>query len=80
VVLPDARFVAEVVPDRHRRPDPHDRRRHLVSLTTAGTDLVARLRRDGGEVERGLLACLNQRERNTLHRLLLELHRSIDDG
>jgi DNA-binding MarR family transcriptional regulator len=57
-----------------RRPDPSDRRRHAVTITPAGAELLDRLRRDGDELERDMLACLDVHEQTTLHRLLLKLH------
>src|SRR5262245_16813589 len=62
-----------------RRADPSDRRRHAVTLTPAGTQLLSRLRHDGEDLERGMLACLDAGERRALHRLLLKLHDAMNE-
>jgi DNA-binding MarR family transcriptional regulator len=56
-----------------RRRDPDDRRRHLVSLTPAGKELLAELRKLMKAVEAEFLAPLDAEQRRTLHGLLLEL-------
>jgi DNA-binding MarR family transcriptional regulator len=56
-----------------RRRDPLDRRRHLVSLTAAGTEELGRLRAIAKRVEKDFLAPLTPDERRVLHELLLEL-------
>ena len=56
-----------------RRRDPRDRRCHLVTLTPAGEQALARLREILGSVEDEFLAPLGGEQRETLHRLLLEL-------
>jgi DNA-binding MarR family transcriptional regulator len=56
-----------------RRRDPRDRRCHLVSMTPAGKDALARLRTILQRVQEELLAPLDPEQRETLHTLLLEL-------
>jgi DNA-binding MarR family transcriptional regulator len=56
-----------------RRRDPQDRRRSLVTITTAGTRELQRLRSIAKELEMELLAPLAPEDRETFHRLLNEL-------
>jgi DNA-binding MarR family transcriptional regulator len=56
-----------------RRRDPGDRRRHLVSLTSAGKEALGKLRAIAKQVEKDFLAPLDAAERRTLHALLLQL-------
>jgi DNA-binding MarR family transcriptional regulator len=56
-----------------RRPDPHDRRRHVITLTGDGRTLMRELRRAGDAVERRMLDCLGDDERSDLHDLLVKL-------
>ena len=61
----------------HRQPDPNDRRRHALTLTPTGAALLQRLRRDGEDLERQMLACLDPDERAALHQLLLKLYHAM---
>jgi DNA-binding MarR family transcriptional regulator len=56
-----------------RRPDPEDRRRHIVSLTAAGRRQLAKIRVLARRVEEEFLLPLDLKERATLHDLLLRL-------
>jgi DNA-binding MarR family transcriptional regulator len=61
-----------------RRRDLVDRRRHLVSLTSAGSEELAALRAIAKKVEKEFLAPLDAEQRRALHTLLLELARHHD--
>ena len=50
-----------------------------MTLTPAGGRLMARLTRDGDQLERAMLACLDARDQAELHRLLLTLVRAMND-
>ncbi|HLY93955.1 MAG TPA: MarR family winged helix-turn-helix transcriptional regulator [Gaiellaceae bacterium] len=56
-----------------RRRDPNDRRRQMVSLTAAGRRELGKLRKMVKSLEEEFLAPLDDAERETLHRLLLEI-------
>ena len=56
-----------------RRRDPEDRRRHLVKLTPAGTETLARLRSVIKNFEKQFLAPLDADERETFLSLLQRL-------
>jgi DNA-binding MarR family transcriptional regulator len=56
-----------------RQPDPTDRRRNTITLTTAGHAILQDLRGAGDQVEEHLLDCLTTAERTDLHRTLLKL-------
>ncbi|QVQ51792.1 MarR family transcriptional regulator [Spiractinospora alimapuensis] len=56
-----------------RAPDASDRRRNVVTLTPAGTEIVARLDRVLADVQDTLLAPLTPEERETLVHLLARI-------
>jgi DNA-binding MarR family transcriptional regulator len=56
-----------------RRRDPSDRRRHVVEMTASGRKTLAKLRALSKRLEEDFLAPLDERERQVLHSLLLEL-------
>jgi len=61
-----------------RRRDVTDRRRHLVSLTTAGKRQLARFRTIVQKVEDEFLAPLDDETRASLHAVLLTLAENTD--
>jgi DNA-binding MarR family transcriptional regulator len=61
-----------------RLRDPGDRRRHLVQLTDAGRDALARAEQAEGAVADEVLAALSNDERDTLHELLTRALRGIE--
>ncbi|UWZ52247.1 winged helix-turn-helix transcriptional regulator [Dactylosporangium aurantiacum] len=56
-----------------RTVDPADRRRHTLTLTTDGADLLAKLRAQIDAVEAVMLGGLPGHERDQLHGLLRRL-------
>jgi MarR family transcriptional regulator, lower aerobic nicotinate degradation pathway regulator len=56
-----------------RRRDPHDRRRHLVTLTPEGKRTLSRMRAIARQSENEFLDPLSEEERATLHALLFRL-------
>jgi DNA-binding MarR family transcriptional regulator len=61
-----------------RLRDPHDRRRHLVQLTTAGRTALTRSGRAQQAIEDEVLGALEPDERNTLRQLLARALRSVE--
>jgi DNA-binding MarR family transcriptional regulator len=61
-----------------RLRDPIDRRRHLVQLTEAGREALARAEQAEGQIEDQVLAALSDSERATLHELLTRALRGIE--
>ncbi|MFK3983556.1 MarR family winged helix-turn-helix transcriptional regulator [Micromonospora sp. NPDC050397] len=62
-----------------RRRDPADRRRHIVLLTEAGTEVLTGVDTAMTAVERELLAHLTPAEVATLHDLLTRINTSAHD-
>jgi DNA-binding MarR family transcriptional regulator len=56
-----------------RQRDPHDRRRHVVSITGAGKRQLSRLRSIAKELEDEFFAPLAPADREIFHELLLQL-------
>jgi DNA-binding MarR family transcriptional regulator len=56
-----------------RQRDPHDRRRHVVSITPAGKRELGKIRALVGKVEEDFFAPLDERDRKAFHELLLRL-------
>ena len=56
-----------------RKRDPADRRRHVVTMQPAGKRKLAELRAISKGVEKQFLEPLDAEEKETLHRLLLQL-------
>ena len=56
-----------------RQRDPHDRRRHVVSITPAGKRQLQRLRSIAKELEDEFFAPLAAEDRQAFHELLLQL-------
>jgi DNA-binding MarR family transcriptional regulator len=56
-----------------RRPDPADRRRNVVTMTTRGADALERLDAVLDDVQDAVLAPLEPNERETFLRLLAKL-------
>src|ERR1700704_3345503 len=61
-----------------RLRDPHDRRRHLVQLTSAGRGALAHTERAQGAIEDEVLGALDPEERRTLRQLLTRALRSVE--
>jgi DNA-binding MarR family transcriptional regulator len=61
-----------------RQRDPHDRRRHVVSITPAGSHELGGLRKMAKEVEDEYLAPLDPESRAVFHELLLRLAAAHD--
>lgn len=72
--------VIDLLEDRgliQRRPDPVDRRRNAIVLTSAGRAVMNDLGRAGTSLEEDMLGSLSDRERRALHRLLRKLFREV---
>jgi DNA-binding MarR family transcriptional regulator len=61
-----------------RQRDPHDRRRHVVSITPAGERQLQRLRSIAKQVEDDFFGPLDAEEREIFHTLLLRLASAHD--
>jgi DNA-binding MarR family transcriptional regulator len=61
-----------------RLRDPHDRRRHLVQLTSAGRTALTRSERTQAAIEDDVLGALEPDERRTLLQLLSRALRSVE--
>jgi DNA-binding MarR family transcriptional regulator len=61
-----------------RLRDPHDRRRHLVQLTSAGRAALAGTEAAQGAIEDDVLQALQPDERRTLQQLLSRALRSVE--
>jgi DNA-binding MarR family transcriptional regulator len=61
-----------------RRRSPEDRRRHLVELTEAGTKQLAKAECALAAIEDEVLGALDERQRETLHNLLLQAARGTE--
>jgi DNA-binding MarR family transcriptional regulator len=61
-----------------RLRDPHDRRRHLVQLTSAGRAALAGTERTQRAIEDEVLGALDPEERRTLRQLLMRALRSVE--
>jgi DNA-binding MarR family transcriptional regulator len=63
-----------------RQRDPHDRRRHVVSITGDGQRELLHLRELVRQLEEEFFGPLDEAKRKTLHHLLLELAALNDPG
>jgi DNA-binding MarR family transcriptional regulator len=61
-----------------RQRDPHDRRRHVVSITPAGKRQLQRLRAIAKQLEDEFFAPLSAEDRERFHDLLLRLANTHD--
>ncbi len=61
-----------------RRPHETDRRKHSVHLTKAGRSMLGRARRAAGKALEEVFEPLDDRERETLRKLLRKLARAED--
>lgn len=59
---------------------PGDRRRRVLALTDRGGDVVADLTQTGAQMERRFLRALDPADQAELHRMLLRLLATDDDG
>lgn len=63
-----------------RRRDPGDRRRHIVQITPAGTDLACSVEKAIGEVERDAFSDLDPTETDQLRDLLTRVRTRTDES
>jgi DNA-binding MarR family transcriptional regulator len=61
-----------------RRRDPHDRRRHAVSITPEGKRHLMRLRSTVRELEESVLEPLDEKTRKALHEALFRVAKNLD--
>ena len=61
-----------------RKRDPHDRRRHAVSITAEGKRQLVRLRSTVRELEESFLEPLDEKTRKALHEALLRVASNLD--
>ncbi|MEK6274681.1 MAG: MarR family winged helix-turn-helix transcriptional regulator [Actinomycetota bacterium] len=61
-----------------RKRDPHDRRRHAVSITAAGKRQLVRLRSTVRELEESILEPLDEKTRKTVHEALFLVAANLD--
>lgn len=62
-----------------RRPDPSNRRMHLVELTGTGEQTFRRLRTTAADFDRRLRSGLSEADLNTLEQLLGRLEENVQD-
>ena len=62
-----------------RQADPLDRRRHIVKLTAVGQVELQQIRQAREEVDEAFFAGLDNKEQETLHRLLVKLFISLTE-
>ena len=63
-----------------RSPDPHDRRRRLVTITAAGRHMLARIGAEVAEMEREFFSPLTEAERVRLAKTLVKLYANTAEG
>lgn len=63
-----------------RAPDPDDRRRYAVSLTTTGRSTLTELRHAADEVEVQMLKYLDANERGSLYNALAKLFSALTEN
>jgi DNA-binding MarR family transcriptional regulator len=61
-----------------RKRDPHDRRRHAVSITPEGKRHLMRLRSTVRELEESVLEPLDEKTRKALHEALFRVAKNLD--
>ena len=62
-----------------RVADPSDRRVSFIELTAKGKSLAEKIRTAGQNLEKEMFACLSEKEKDSLHSLLLKLYQSIEN-